>query len=104
MRSDLVFVASGRVESRFLLCHLVRLASRRFHKAGAPIQETINKVLGLVSEQAHGTATVDNKADWERSFRNGHALRSGSVSSRRLPQKANAIAVAELGDALQHVV
>lgn len=51
MRSDLVFLASRHVQNRFLLCHWVRVASRRFHKTGDPIQDTISKVLGLVTLQ-----------------------------------------------------
>jgi len=51
MRSDLVFLANRHVQNRFLLCHWVRVASRRFHKTGDPIQETISKVLGLVTLQ-----------------------------------------------------
>ena len=86
MRSDLVFIASEHVNNRFLLCHVVRVASRRFHKAGASIQETVNKVLTLVSEQAYNGATVDNKAEWEALFSDSTA---SHVAPRRLPQSAN---------------
>ncbi len=51
MRSDLVFLAGSHIPNRFLLCHWVRVASRRFHKNGEPIQETISKVLALVTQQ-----------------------------------------------------
>ncbi|MEO6119504.1 MAG: DNA-directed RNA polymerase subunit omega [Terriglobales bacterium] len=51
MRSELVFQAGRHMQNRFLLCHWVRVASRRFHKSGEPIQETISKVLALVTEQ-----------------------------------------------------
>jgi hypothetical protein len=50
MRSDLVFTAADRVNNPFLLCHLVRISSRRFHKAGDAISDTINRVLGAVTE------------------------------------------------------
>lgn len=68
MRSDLVFIATGHVKNRFLLCHLVRVSSRRFHQNGVAMQETINKVFGLVSEQVYRNASVDTKAAWESSF------------------------------------
>jgi hypothetical protein len=68
MRSDLVFVAAGRIKNRFLLCHLVRLSSRRFHKAGVPIQDTINKVFGLVNEQVYRDTDVHTKTAWESLF------------------------------------
>lgn len=48
MRSDLVFLAGRHVTNRFLLCHWIRVASRRFHKNGEPIQATISKVLAMV--------------------------------------------------------
>jgi hypothetical protein len=48
MRSELVFVAMDRVKNPFLLCHLVRISSRRFHKSGASMQNTINGVLERV--------------------------------------------------------
>lgn len=54
MRSDLVFVASSHMQNRFMLCHWVRVASRRFHKTGEPIQETISKVLALLTDQQLG--------------------------------------------------
>jgi hypothetical protein len=57
MRSDLVFTASNRVKNPFLLCHLVRISSRRFHKSGDSMQHTINKILNAVTEQdSAGTA------------------------------------------------
>ena len=62
MRSELVFTAGEHVSNRFLLCHLVRAASRKFHKAGDPIQSTINKVLGLVNEHAFVGPAVENDA------------------------------------------
>jgi hypothetical protein len=68
MRSELVFIATGNVDNRFRLCHLVRVASRRFHKAGDSIQSTINKVLSLVTEQTNNSVVVDNKALWEACF------------------------------------
>jgi hypothetical protein len=78
MRSDLVFIATGRVRNRFLLCHLVRVSSRKFHKNGVAIQETINKVFGLVSEQVYRDASVATKAEWESSF----SSRSASALGR----------------------
>jgi hypothetical protein len=50
MRSDLVFTAMDRVKNPFLLCHLVRISSRRFHKNGESMQHTINKILDAVTE------------------------------------------------------
>ncbi len=54
MRSDLVFLAEQYVPNRFLLCHWVRVASRRFHKNGEPIQETISKVLAMAAHSSIG--------------------------------------------------
>ena len=71
MRSDLVFAATGRIKNRFLLCHLVRLSSRRFHKSGVPIQDTINKVFGLVNEQVYRDTDLDTKTAWEALFCSG---------------------------------
>lgn len=48
MRSDLVYSAAGRVPNPFLLCHLVRISSRRCHQKGGSIQETINRALSMV--------------------------------------------------------
>ncbi|MCU1287418.1 MAG: hypothetical protein JWO13_3768 [Acidobacteriales bacterium] len=48
MRSELVFTAMDRVKNPFLLFHLVRVSSRRFHKSGACMQNTINGVLERV--------------------------------------------------------
>jgi len=50
MRSDLVYSAAGRVPNPFLLCHLVRISSRRCHQKGGSIQETINRALTMVEE------------------------------------------------------
>jgi|1185.fasta_scaffold97761_2 hypothetical protein len=68
MRSDLVFVAAGRITNRFLLCHLVRLSSRKFHKTGVPMQHTINKVFGVVNEQVYRDTGVHTKTEWESLF------------------------------------
>jgi hypothetical protein len=71
MRSELVFVANGNVDNRFMLCHLVRVASRRFHRTGDSIQSTINRVLSLVTEQTGNGAVPDkndHKALWEACF------------------------------------
>jgi hypothetical protein len=68
MLSDLIFIANDRVKNRFLLCHLVRISSRRFHQKGVPMQETINKVFGLVSDQGYRAGTLDLKGEWESSF------------------------------------
>jgi hypothetical protein len=78
MRSDLVFVATGRVRNRFLLCHSVRVSSRKFHKNGIAIQETINKVFGLVTEQVYRDASIATRAEWESSF----SLRNEANRSR----------------------
>ncbi len=68
MRSNLVFTASDRVKNPFLLCHLVRVTSRSFHKKGLPIQVTINKVLALMSEYDIGAMDAEAKAAWAASF------------------------------------
>jgi hypothetical protein len=68
MRSDLVFAASGHVKNRYLLCHLVRNSSRKFHKPGVPMQKTISKVFGLVTDQAFSTMSVETKKAWQSSF------------------------------------
>ncbi|HUS19603.1 MAG TPA: hypothetical protein VMZ25_08125 [Terriglobales bacterium] len=96
MRSELVFVANGNVDNRFKLCHLVRVASRRFHKAGDPIQSTINKVLSLVTEQTNG-AVVDNKGLWESSFHSSAQAPKavgapGATSATKLLAQVTAVA------------
>lgn len=48
MRSDLVYSAADRVPNPYMLCHLVRISSRRCHKPGGSIQDTINRALGMV--------------------------------------------------------
>ena len=68
MRSDLVFSATGRIENRFRLCHLVRISSRKFHRNGVPFQKTINKVLGLVTESITLGTDSTTQAAWESSF------------------------------------
>jgi hypothetical protein len=50
MRSDLIFNARDRVPNPFLLCQLVRISSRRVHRAGEGMPETINKILRIVHE------------------------------------------------------
>ena len=50
MRSDLIFNARDRVPNPFLLCQLVRISSRRVHRAGEGMPATINKILRIVHE------------------------------------------------------
>jgi hypothetical protein len=50
VRSELVFTAADRIPNPFLLCHLVRISSRRCHEKGGSIQETINRALRTVLE------------------------------------------------------
>jgi hypothetical protein len=56
MRSDLIFNARDRVPNLFLLCHLVRISSRRIHRDGEGMPATINKILRIVHE-ADGRST-----------------------------------------------
>jgi hypothetical protein len=48
MRSELIFNARDRVQNPFLLCQLVRISSRRVHRAGEGMPATINKILRIV--------------------------------------------------------
>ena len=50
MRSHEVFSAAGRIENRYLLCNLVRIATRKLHKPGTPLQHTISNVLSMLNE------------------------------------------------------
>ncbi len=61
MRSNLVFGAMAQVENPFLLCHLVRVSSRSCHKNGVAMQDTINKVLVLLSQQDRSAQSFDRK-------------------------------------------
>ncbi len=45
MRSELVSDALKIVRSRYVLCHATVRATRKFHKQGARIQQTMNDVL-----------------------------------------------------------
>jgi hypothetical protein len=45
MRSELVFGALGHVPNRFLLTQLAAAATRKLHRPGSPIQETVTQVL-----------------------------------------------------------
>ena len=59
MRSELVFTAAGRVPNPFLLCHLVRISSRRAHRSGEGMPETINRILNIVCEDDGSSPTPD---------------------------------------------
>lgn len=50
MRSDLVFEALHTLRNRYLLCQLASKATRKFHRPATRIQETMNNVLGKISE------------------------------------------------------
>ena len=50
MRSDLVFEALHTLRNRYLLCQLASKATRRFHRPATRIQETMNDVLGKISD------------------------------------------------------
>ena len=50
MRSDLIFNARDRVRNPYLLCQLVRISSRRVHRSGEGMPETINRILRLVRD------------------------------------------------------
>ena len=50
MRSDLVFEALHTLRNRYLLCQLASKATRKFHRPATRIQETMNDVLGKISE------------------------------------------------------
>jgi hypothetical protein len=51
-----------RVKNPFLLCHLVRISSRRFHKSGDSMQHTINKILDAVTENDSVAKTGEQAA------------------------------------------
>jgi hypothetical protein len=51
LRSNLVFKARVRVSNPFLLCHLIRLSTRSFHRNGVAVPDTINRVLTTLAEQ-----------------------------------------------------
>lgn len=50
MRSDLVFEALHTLRNRYLLCQLASKATRKFHRPATRIQETMNNVLGKISD------------------------------------------------------
>jgi hypothetical protein len=50
MRSDLVFEALHTLRNRYLLCQLASKATRKFHRPATRIQETMNDVLGKISD------------------------------------------------------
>jgi hypothetical protein len=50
MRSELIFNARDRVRNPYLLCQLVRISSRRVHRSGEGMPETINRILRLVRD------------------------------------------------------
>ncbi len=52
MRSHEVYSALGRIENRYLLCNMVRLATRDLHKPGTPLQHTISNVLRIINERS----------------------------------------------------
>lgn len=58
MRSELIFNARDRVPNPFLLCHLVRISSRRVHRSGEGMPETINRILRIV-HSADGKTTPE---------------------------------------------
>jgi hypothetical protein len=45
MRSELVFGAMAHVPNRFLLTKLAAIATRKFHRPRARVQETVTEVL-----------------------------------------------------------
>jgi len=45
MRSELVFGALAKVPNRFMLTKVAAMATRRFHRPWARIQETVTEVL-----------------------------------------------------------
>lgn len=53
MRSTEVYSAVGRIENRYLLCNMVRVATRKLHKPGTPLQSTISNVLGILNERSY---------------------------------------------------
>jgi hypothetical protein len=62
VRSDLVFMARDRVSNPFLLCHLVRLSTRSFHRNNVAVQETINKALTALSKHKCPATGLDANA------------------------------------------
>lgn len=46
MRSELVFVANGKISNRFMLCRLASESARRLHKPTVSIQDNLNDVFG----------------------------------------------------------
>lgn len=62
MRSHEVFSAAGRIENRYLLCNMVRVATRKLHKPGTPLQTTIKNVLGIINERSYLRESAGLKA------------------------------------------
>ena len=45
MRSQDVFKATNNIENRYLLCNVIRVATRKLHRAGMPMHSTITQTL-----------------------------------------------------------
>jgi hypothetical protein len=53
LRSVEVYSAVGRIENRYLLCNMVRMATRKLHKPGVPLQHTISRVLSILNARSY---------------------------------------------------
>jgi hypothetical protein len=51
MRSEAVFQASSAIEGRYNLCRICAKGTRKIHSSSDRIQDTINSVLAIISEQ-----------------------------------------------------
>jgi hypothetical protein len=58
MRSDLVFGASKQVSNCFFLARALAVATRKFHKPGTRVQDTINEVLARFGGASQVAGTV----------------------------------------------
>ncbi len=52
MRSDLIFDALGKVESRYTLCRVCAKGTRTLHTQTGRIEDTINDVLMILARRA----------------------------------------------------
>jgi hypothetical protein len=52
LRSSLVYAASKEIPNRFQLCQTISKATRKLHLASTPTENTINRVLVDIAQQA----------------------------------------------------
>ena len=50
MRSHLIFGAMEPVQNRYMLCHLVSQATRKFHRPQTRVQDTMNRIFNRFAD------------------------------------------------------